>query len=137
MDPDPLRLLETAPPLRSSTLSANPANSRFSVREDRRLASSEAVNKILQKTLTDQLRSLVLDCGVGVTTFMRVSPPFPEAPCGVWTAPNHCHCTKKLERRAILGSWNALQSRTRTTTRTRTIVLGLATVTTDVQMKRR
>src|SRR5258707_8066696 len=60
MDPDPLRLLETAPPLRSSTLSANPANSRFSVREDRRLASSEAVNKIPQKTLTDQLRSLVL-----------------------------------------------------------------------------
>src|SRR5258708_16287699 len=61
MDPDPLRLLETAPPLRSSTLSANPANSRFSVREDRRLASSEAVNKIPQKTLTDQLRSLVLE----------------------------------------------------------------------------
>src|SRR5258708_26892488 len=63
MDPDPLRLLETAPPLRSSTLSANPANSRFSVREDRSLASSEAVNKIPQKTLTDQLRSLVLEKG--------------------------------------------------------------------------
>src|ERR1700730_8516007 len=59
MDPHPLRLLETAPPLRSSTLSANPANSRFRVRQDHRLASSEVVNKISSKTLTDQLRSLV------------------------------------------------------------------------------
>src|SRR5260370_28743143 len=91
MDPDPLRLLETAPPLRSSTLSANPANSRFSVREDRRLASSEAVNKIPQKTLTDQLRSLVLVLesdflrggstdGTYVVPTNRMSPIQPPAP---------------------------------------------------------
>src|ERR1700719_3938640 len=64
MDPHPLRLLETAPPLRSSTLSANPANSRFRVPQDHRLASSEVVNKISSKTLTDQLRSLVPVAGL-------------------------------------------------------------------------
>src|ERR1700724_1337800 len=75
MDPHPLRLLETAPPLRSSTLSANPANSRFRVRQDHRLASSEVVNKISSKTLTDQLRSLVLVVVLGLQLPMQCENP--------------------------------------------------------------
>src|SRR6516162_4626591 len=38
MDPDPVRLLETARPLRPPTLSTDPPNPWFRVREDHRLS---------------------------------------------------------------------------------------------------
>src|ERR1700690_169858 len=49
MDPDPLRLLETAHPLRSPTLRPSPPNSRFRLRPSYRLTRPKTVNKRVNK----------------------------------------------------------------------------------------
>src|SRR6202008_2952974 len=50
MDPDPLRLLETAHPLRSPALLPSPPKSRFRLRPNSRL-TPETVNKRVNKIL--------------------------------------------------------------------------------------
>src|ERR1700732_3042146 len=49
MDPDPLRLLETAHPVRSPALLPSSPNSRFRLRSNYRLTHPETVNKRVNK----------------------------------------------------------------------------------------